>query len=64
MAKKSTVYIQHADFELNMDDVINAAKDAWGGKRGDIKDFTLYVKPEEKAAYYVINGTDTGKVEL
>ena len=35
-----------------------------GKKVGDIKTITLYVKPEEAAVYYVINGTDTGKVEF
>ena len=33
-----------------------------GKKVGDIKDITLYVKPEEAAVYYVVNGTDSGKV--
>ncbi|MBO6111511.1 MAG: hypothetical protein J6P45_00485 [Lachnospiraceae bacterium] len=35
-----------------------------GGKRDQIKQVQLYVKPEENACYYVINNKTTGKVEL
>ena len=47
--------------------MIASVKKAWtkaGNKVGDIKTITLYVKPEESAVYYVINGTETGKVEF
>ena len=33
-------------------------------KRGRILDIRLYVKPEENAAYYVINDVFTGKIDL
>lgn len=33
-------------------------------KRAGIKDIKLYVKPEEHAAYFVINGDFTGKVDF
>ena len=33
-------------------------------KVGDMKDVKIYLKPEESAAYYVINGDTTGKVDL
>lgn len=33
-------------------------------KRAGIKDIKLYIKPEEHAAYYVINGDFTGKVDF
>ncbi len=35
-----------------------------GGKKDQIKQVQLYVKPEEKACYYVINNKDTGKIDL
>ena len=35
-----------------------------GRKESELKSLTLYVKPEESAAYYVINDDVTGKVEL
>ena len=40
---------------------------AWtsaGNKVGDIKTIELYVKPEDDAVYYVINKTESGKVEF
>ena len=30
----------------------------------DIKTLALYVKPEDNAVYYVVNGESTGKIEL
>ena len=47
--------------------ILAAVKKAWtesGNKVGDMKTVELYIKPEEAAVYYVINGTETGKVEL
>ena len=33
-------------------------------KRTPITSLKLYLKPEENAAYYVINEKDTGKVDM
>ena len=33
-------------------------------KRAGIKEIKLYVKPEENAAYYVINGDFSGKINF
>lgn len=35
-----------------------------GGKRDQIKQVQLYIKPEERACYYVINNVTTGRVDL
>ena len=35
-----------------------------GKKESAITSLDIYVKPEENAAYYVINGNFAGKVEL
>lgn len=35
-----------------------------GNKIKDLKTLNLYVKPEEDAAYYVINENVSGKIEL
>ncbi len=62
---KTTLYVQYFGKEVAEKDMIASVKDAWkksGNKVGDIKTITLYVKPEEAAVYYVINGTETGKV--
>ena len=57
---KETVYIQFAGAEYNLDDIKANAKKAWaeetGKKESDVKEIQIYVKPEEHAAYYVING--------
>jgi hypothetical protein len=35
-----------------------------GKKAADLKDIKVYVKPEENAAYYVINNEETGSFGL
>ncbi len=35
-----------------------------GGKKDEVKQVQLYVKPEDNACYYVINNKVTGKVDL
>ena len=59
-------FVQYFGKEVEEKDMIAAVKKDWtkanGKKVGDIKDITLYVKPEEAAVYYVVNGTDSGKV--
>ncbi len=64
---KTTLFVQYFGKEVEEKDMIASVKKAWtnaGNKVGDIKTITLYVKPEESAVYYVINGTETGKVEF
>ena len=44
-----------------------AVKEIWkemGKKAADLKDIKVYVKPEENAAYYVINNEETGSFGL
>lgn len=57
---KETVYIQFAGAEYNLEEIKANVKKAWeaetGKKESDIKDVQIYVKPEENAAYYVVNG--------
>lgn len=62
---KTNLFVQCFGKEVEEKDMIASVKKAWtkeGNKVGDIKTITLYVKPEEDAVYYVINGTETGKV--
>ena len=62
-----TVVVQFAGQEVSMDTVIENAKKAFeaeGNKVSSIKEIQIYVKPEEYAAYYVINGEFTGRVYL
>ena len=63
---KVRTFVQYYGKEVEEKEMIAAVKKDWtkvnGKKVGDIKDITLYVKPEEAAVYYVVNGTDSGKV--
>ena len=55
----TTVYVQYAGKETAAKDLVAAAKEAYiaaGHKEEDIKTLDVYVKPEESAVYYVVNG--------
>lgn len=65
-AVKAACYVQFAGMEVAVDELHEKAKAAFRAehKRMPIKSINLYVKPEDHAAYYVINDEYTGKVEL
>ena len=70
VAKKevsASVTVQLGGREVSMDTVVENVKKAFeaeGNKVSAIKELQVYVKPEEYAAYYVINQKFTGKVNL
>lgn len=62
---KISVVVEYKGKQVEEKEMIAAVKKAWtksGRRIGEIKTMTLYVKPEENAVYYVINGIDTGAV--
>lgn len=64
---KTEIVLQYGEKEVNTKDMIAAVKKEWTKtkhKVSDIKSLELYVKPEDYAVYYVINGDTTGKVWL
>lgn len=64
---KVKAFVEYYDKQVEEKDIIARVKKAWtksGKKVGDIKEMDLYIKPEENAVYYVINGTETGAVEF
>ena len=66
-AVKTTFVVQAAGKEVSMEDATAKVKEAWvaeGNKEADLKEITLYVKPEENAIYYVVNGDVTGRVDF
>ena len=69
-AKKDIIikaFVEYYGKQVEEKDIIARVKKAWtrsGKKVGDIKEMDLYIKPEENAVYYVINGTETGAVEF
>ena len=61
------VYLQFAGMEFNSSGILNQARQAWiatGHDENSITSLKVYIKPEDVAAYYVINETETGKIDL
>ncbi|MED9932346.1 MAG: DUF6465 family protein [Catenibacillus sp.] len=65
---KASFYVEYAGKQVEEKDIIARVKELWvadGNKVKDLKTLNLYVKPEENAAYYVINDDAvSGKIEL
>lgn len=64
---KTSLFVEYYGKQVEDKAIIASVKKAWtksGHKTSDIKTMELYVKPEEAAVYYVINKTETGKVEF
>ena len=67
---KAALHVQFAGKSYAEEDLMKMAKDVWKydlkQKAGDLVSVELYVKPEESAAYYVVNGVgaDDYKIEL
>ena len=61
------VYLQYNGQEWALADLKKKVNDAYvaeGHRAADVKKTTLYVKPEEKKVYYVVNDTSMGSVDL
>jgi len=64
---KINAIVEYHGKQVEEKTIIAAVKKAWtksGNKVGDIKTMNLYIKPEEGSVYYVINGSETGKVKF
>ncbi len=64
---KTNVTVEYAGNQYEERAILSGIKDAWvaaGKKVKDIKELSVYIKPEEGAAYYVINDKESGKVVL
>ena len=59
------VYVQYQG-EEKIEDLVSAAKAAFAAEhaRTKVADLKLYIKPEERAAYYVINEKFAGKIDF
>jgi hypothetical protein len=64
--KTEDVFVQYGEKEVKVAEIVDTAKAAFKEANGRkaIKSVEVYVKPEESAAYYVINSEFTGKVDL
>ncbi|MEE0954389.1 MAG: DUF6465 family protein [Eubacterium sp.] len=60
--------LQYGNVEIDVGKVMERAKEDWkmlhGGPNTYVRKITIYLKPEEGRAYYVVNEEDTGFVTL
>lgn len=64
---KPEVFIQFQGREAVVDEAIKKATDEYvaaGHRLSSIKSLQVYLKPEENAAYYVVNQKAAGRVDL
>lgn len=64
---ETTLCIQYQGWETTAGRVETAVREQWekeGKDAGKIEKLDIYLKPEEKKAYYVINGLESGSVQL
>lgn len=60
-------FIQYSGREFRESDILDKVENVYkeqGHRLSAIKSMQIYIKPEENAAYYVINKKHTGKVDL
>lgn len=65
--QEEIVYIQFSGAEWDVAELKKKAMDAYvaeGHRASTVKKFVLYVKPEERMAYYVINEKSVGSVSF
>ena len=63
--EKTEVFLQYGDYEMRVEDIVEKAREdyyARGGDRHSLKVLRMYLKPEDRTAYYVANNDETGKV--
>ena len=60
------VFVEYGEKQLSTEDLAARAKEAYLGANplAEIKTLELYVKPEEGAAYYVVNGEASPEFKL
>ena len=64
-APKETVKLQFGGDEYDFAEIKKAVEADYKGKvKGKIKTVEIYIKPEDKAVYYVINSDFSDKIEL
>ena len=64
-APKETVKIQFGADEYDFAEIKKAVEADYKSKvKGRIKNVEIYIKPEDKAVYYVVNGDFSDKIDL
>ena len=64
---KTVAYVQYAGAEISIEKLEAEAKKAYaalGHKEDEIETLTLYIKPEERTVYYVVNGEGSSEYKI
>lgn len=64
---KEEIFVQYGQHEIRTIDIMDKAKADYLSKDhkiSDIKEIQVYIKPSDNAAYYVVNHSETGKIEF
>ncbi len=61
--EKVTAYVEFSGKQISTAEIADKVREAYKaeGNKAVIKSIEIYVKPEENAAYYVVNGDAQGK---
>ena len=64
-AIKECCFVEFNGKQIAVCDLTENAKKLWKeNNTGDITSISVYVKPEESKAYYVVNGSDEGSFDI
>ena len=60
------ISLQYSGEDMTITDIRERCREAWRQEFGDgqIQSMTVYVKPEDRKAYWVVNETDSGSVGI
>lgn len=59
---KKKIYIEYGNGQINIDDIYRDVLAAYSAENKAVPETVeIYIKPEERAAYYVVNGVPEGK---
>lgn len=58
------VIVQYAEKEIDMNNIANEIENNLKNENVEVKELKMYVKPEDNAVYYVVNGDITGKYDI
>ena len=71
VATKTDLFIQFDGVEIRTDDIVDKVREDYKNRTDGsteekplLKQLRIYIKPDERCAYYVANQDETGKVEL
>ncbi len=65
---REEVYLQYLGKEISKDEIMKQVKAIWTKQMkrrvGEMRTVTLYLKPEDNKVYYVINGEESGSIDI